>query len=102
MSHLLCVVIGCSPLMSHLLCVVIGCSPLMSHSLCVVIGCSPLMSHSLCVVIGCSPLMSHIHVHALHKLRIKPELTEKVDDQLHGTNKARLEWFGFVNSKLIL
>ncbi len=65
-SHLLCVVIGCSPLMSHLLCVVIGCSPLMSHLLCVVIGCSPLMSHSLCVVIGCSPLMSHIHVHALH------------------------------------
>ncbi len=30
------------------------------------------------------------------------ELTEKVDDQLHGTNKARLEWFCFVNSKLIL
>ncbi len=33
-------------------------------------------SHLLCAVIGCSPLMSH----ALHKLRIKPELTEKVDD----------------------
>ncbi len=32
----------------------------------------------------------------------KPELTEKVDDQHHGTNKAGLEWFGFVNSKLIL
>ncbi|XP_067253048.1 natural killer cell receptor 2B4-like [Chanodichthys erythropterus] len=31
----------------------------------------------------------------------KPELTEKVDDQHHGTNKAGLEWFGFVNSKLI-
>jgi len=34
----------------------------------------------------------------------KPELTEKVDDQHHGTNKAWLDWFefGFVNSKLIL
>ncbi len=59
-------------------------------------------SHLLCVVIGYSPLMSHIHVHTLHYLRIKPELTEKVDDQHHGTNKARLEWFSFVNSKLIL
>ncbi len=37
-----------------------------SHLLCVVIGCSPVMSHLLCVVIGCSPLMSHIHVHTLH------------------------------------
>ncbi len=54
------------------------------------------------LVIGCSPVMSHIHVHVLHKLRIKPEFTEKVDDQHHGTNKAGLEWFGFVNSKLIL
>jgi len=32
----------------------------------------------------------------------KPELTEKVEDQHHGTNKAWLDWFGFVNSKLIL
>jgi len=31
-----------------------------------------------------------------------PELTEKVEDQHHGTNKAWLDWFGFVNSKLIL
>ncbi len=46
--------------------------------------------------------MSHIHEHMLHKLRIKPELTEKVDNQHHGTKKAGLEWFGFVNSKLIL
>jgi len=29
-------------------------------------------------------------------------LTEKVDDQHHGTKKAWLDWFGFVNSKLIL
>ncbi len=28
----------------------------------------------------------------------KPELTKKVDDQLRGTNKSRLDWFGFVNS----
>ncbi len=66
MSHLICVVIGCSPVMSHLICVVIGCSPVMSHLICVVIGCSPVMSHLICVVIGCSPLMSHIHVHTLH------------------------------------
>jgi len=32
------------------------------------------------------------------KLRIKA----RVDDQHHGTNKAWLDWFGFVNSKLIL
>jgi len=30
--------------------------------------------------------------------RSKPELTEKVDDQHYGTNKAWLDWFGFVNS----
>jgi len=29
--------------------------------------------------------------------RSKPELTEKVDYQKHGTNKAWLDWFGFVN-----
>jgi len=29
-------------------------------------------------------------------------LTEKVDDQHHGTKKAWLDFFGFVNSKLIL
>ncbi len=51
-------------------------------------------SHLLCVVIGCSPLMSHIHVHVLHKLRIKAWVDKKADDQHHGTNKARLEWFG--------
>ncbi len=27
---------------------------------------------------------------------------DKVNDQLRGNNKARLDWFGFVNSKLIL
>jgi len=32
----------------------------------------------------------------------KPDLTEKVDDHHHGTNKAWLDWFGLVNSKLIL
>jgi len=32
----------------------------------------------------------------------KSELTEKVDDQYHSDNKAWLDWFGFVNSKLIL
>ncbi len=29
----------------------------------------------------------------------KSELTEKVDDQHHGTSKARLEWFGFCQLK---
>jgi len=47
-------------------------------------------------VIGCSLLV------VTPKLKLKPELTEKVDDQHHGTNKAWLDWFGFVNSKLIL
>jgi len=32
----------------------------------------------------------------------KPELTEKVNDLHHDTNKAWLDWNGFVNSKLIL
>ncbi len=31
----------------------------------------------------------------------KPELTEKADDLLHGTNKARSERFGFVDSELV-
>jgi len=38
-------------------------------------------------VIGCSLLMSHLNSGS------KPELTEKVDDQHHGTNKASLDWF---------
>ncbi len=58
-------------------------------------------SHVFCVVIGCSPVMSHIHVDFTNS-GSKPELTKKVDDQHHGTNKAGLEWFGFVNLKLIL
>jgi len=41
-------------------------------------------------VIGCS-LMSDLNSGS------KPEMTEKVDDQHHGTNKV---WFGFVNLKL--
>jgi len=40
-------------------------------------------------VIGCSLLMSYPNS--------KPELAEWVDDQHHGTNKAWLDWFGFVN-----
>ncbi len=50
-------------------------------------------SHLLCVVIGCSPLMSHIHVH------VRSINSGSIQQ---STNKARLEWFGFVNSKLIL
>ncbi len=45
---------------------------------------------------GCLLLMSYFCVSCFS------ELTEKVDDQRHGTNKAGLDWFGFVNTKLIL
>ncbi len=47
-------------------------------------------------------IFSAIIIQMKNELTIKPELTEKDDDQLHGTNKARLEWFGFVNSRRIL
>jgi len=42
-------------------------------------------------VIGCSLLMTHLNSGS------KPELTEKGHDQHNGTNKAWLDWFGFVN-----
>jgi len=41
-------------------------------------------------------------LHDSVKSQSKPEFTEKVDDQHHSTNKDWLNWFGFVNLKLIL
>jgi len=51
---------------------------------------------------ACVWLFATYVTHKLLNSRSKPELTKKVDDQHHGTNKAWLDWFGFVNSKLIM
>ncbi len=46
--------------------------------------------------------LGHIYFYLTHYLVWTLGHREKDDDQLHGTNKARLECFGFVNSKRIL